>query len=222
MKIIDKNKDYYDYLQGVWGQDPNAVYVRTGSKVFSVEDRPLFLTKEIPGHVQAWQGEFILYCGNRAHHIYFENSREGIVTERILGRVAERPADAAPLRLECYVKEWDRNCPSFYGIHWRNMPSKDQFIARVRERLFGPTDPFMRKTFGLKWRSHRFEPIKESYDNPILMSFPLTVIPAEEVFTGIQEFLLSKCDGKFTDNRTDIEKLEAAGFDRKTSFRNIK
>lgn len=25
MKIIDKNKDYYDFLMGVYGQDPKAV-----------------------------------------------------------------------------------------------------------------------------------------------------------------------------------------------------
>ena len=29
-------------------------------------------------------------------------------------------------------------------------------------------------------------------------------------------------DKAITDNRSDIEKLEAAGFDRKTSFRNKK
>lgn len=42
MKIIDKNKDYYDYLQGVWEQDPKAVYVRSGSLLFTGERRPLF------------------------------------------------------------------------------------------------------------------------------------------------------------------------------------
>lgn len=29
MKIISKFKDYYDYLQGIYGQDPKATYERS-------------------------------------------------------------------------------------------------------------------------------------------------------------------------------------------------
>ena len=68
----------------------------------------------------------------------------------------------------------------------------------------------------------RGESIKAKWENPLLSSIPLTVVPAEEVFAGIQDFLLASYDMTITDNRTDVEKLEAAGFDRKTSFRNIK
>lgn len=28
MKIVSKFKDYYDYLSGVWGEDPLLTYVR--------------------------------------------------------------------------------------------------------------------------------------------------------------------------------------------------
>lgn len=30
MKIIDKNKDYYDYLQGVWGRIPRLYMPELG------------------------------------------------------------------------------------------------------------------------------------------------------------------------------------------------
>ena len=33
MKIISKYKDYYDYLSGVWGEDPKLVLVRKGEFV---------------------------------------------------------------------------------------------------------------------------------------------------------------------------------------------
>lgn len=42
MKIIDKRKDYYDYLQGIWGQDPKAVYYRMAKDVFKSNERPEF------------------------------------------------------------------------------------------------------------------------------------------------------------------------------------
>lgn len=40
MKIIDKNKDYYDFLMGVYGQDPKAVYDRRGSAILHKDRTP--------------------------------------------------------------------------------------------------------------------------------------------------------------------------------------
>lgn len=51
------------------------------------------------------------------------------------------------------------------------------------------------------------------------MSMPLMVVPAEQVFEHVHEFLLSLNDKTIVDSRTDTQKLESAGFDRKTSFR---
>lgn len=68
-----------------------------------------------------------------------------------------------------------------------------------------------------------YHPDEQRFKNPILSSFPMTVIPAEKVFIEIQDFLLSRFEDKTVhDSRTDVEKLESAGFDRKTSFRNVK
>ena len=41
------------------------------------------------------------------------------------------------------------------------------------------------------------------------------------VYNQIYNFLLSKKDKKIVDSRTDVQKLESAGFDRKTSFRKM-
>lgn len=45
MKIIDKNKDYYDFLMGVYGQDPKAVYDRRGSAILHKDRTPEPLRK---------------------------------------------------------------------------------------------------------------------------------------------------------------------------------
>lgn len=39
MKIIDKNKDYYDYVSGIYGIDPLVTYDRRGSKILYVDKK---------------------------------------------------------------------------------------------------------------------------------------------------------------------------------------
>ena len=216
MKIIGKYKDYYDYLQGVWGQDPKAVYVRDSVKLFTEEDRPVFLGMTLPGDIEAWQGEFILTCGADEHHIYVENTGNGPVLVPFFRQRVERQGGSAPLVLEWYVDEWKRK---HSRRKWeRGMKSMEEYCAwAVRRAQMAPIAYERRK--GIRLRG---ESIKAKWENPLLSSIPLTVVPAEEVFAGIQDFLLASYDMTITDNRTDVEKLEAAGFDRKTSFRNIK
>jgi len=214
MKIIDKNKDYYDYLQGVWGQDPKAVYMRQGSIVFSSENRPPFMVKELPEDVHAYQGYVVLTSGFVEHYIFVENTRDGICLEVFFKRTITRPGDNPPLLLQCYVTCWQKHCPKYYAQNWRRMPSKEQYIKQVLNHLSNPN--------GYRFFYSYSGTINTYYENPILMSFPLTIVPAEDVFFGIQDYLLSQYDCEITDKRTDIEKLEAAGFDRKTSFRNTK
>lgn len=62
------------------------------------------------------------------------------------------------------------------------------------------------------------------YEDIILKDFNIikAMIPAEEIWQELYSFLSSKYDKGIIDNRTDIQKLESAGFDKKSSFRNIK
>jgi len=63
---------------------------------------------------------------------------------------------------------------------------------------------------------HRFE-------NPILAgTFIPKLIPAADIWQALYEYLSTLRDTPFTDTRSDIQKLESAGFDKKTSFRKIK
>lgn len=60
-------------------------------------------------------------------------------------------------------------------------------------------------------------------ENPILDGTWIpSMIPAEEVWNNITDFLLSIKEPKIVDNRTDVQHLESHGFDKKTSFRNVK
>ena len=220
MKIIDKNKDYYDYLQGVWGQDPKAVYVRTGSFLFSREHRPPFFDTPLPDGLYAFQGEFIITAGETEHHIYFINGKNGVHMERFLTQRVAREKGEAPLVLEYYVDAWEEGGTRWDWKSGRYMPSKEKYIELAKALTECPSLP--------KWRIRhprvniRLEKLKGRVENPILSSVPLTIIPAEEIFGPVQDYLLSQADPVLEDKRTDTEKLEAAGFDRKTSFRKIK
>jgi len=60
-------------------------------------------------------------------------------------------------------------------------------------------------------------------ENPIMMGTWIpSVIPAEEVWNNITDYLLSMKEPPIIDNRTDVQHLESHGFDKKTSFRNMK
>lgn len=49
-----------------------------------------------------------------------------------------------------------------------------------------------------------------------------TLIPPQELYQELRNYISSLIDIEVTDRSTDIQKAESAGFDRRTSFRNIK
>ena len=64
---------------------------------------------------------------------------------------------------------------------------------------------------------------KDAIPNPILIGTPITsLIPPQEIYQDLSNYISSLNDIEIIDTRSDIQKAESAGFDRKTSFRNIK
>jgi hypothetical protein len=47
-------------------------------------------------------------------------------------------------------------------------------------------------------------------------------IPAEDIYNQIYDYLIHIREPQVEDKRTDVQKLESKGFDKVTSFRNIK
>lgn len=59
--------------------------------------------------------------------------------------------------------------------------------------------------------------------NPILSGTPIpSIISPQNIYNDLSAYISSLNDKEYVDNRTDIQKAESAGFDRKTPFRNIK
>lgn len=60
-------------------------------------------------------------------------------------------------------------------------------------------------------------------ENPIMVDTWIpSIIPPLDIWVEVSNYLLSLKDPKIEDNRSDIEKLESHGFDRKMSFRKDK
>ena len=60
-------------------------------------------------------------------------------------------------------------------------------------------------------------------ENPIMDGTWIpSLIPAEEVWNNITDYLLSIKEPEIVDNRNDVQHIESHGFDKKTSFRNVK
>lgn len=58
--------------------------------------------------------------------------------------------------------------------------------------------------------------------NPILKNSGINkIVPAEDMWQNIYNFLLNQTGQNIQDNRTDVQKLESFGFDKKSSFRNV-
>ena len=58
----------------------------------------------------------------------------------------------------------------------------------------------------------------------ILREFRLLtrMVPANDIWKWITDYLSKQKDKEIVDDRNDVQKLESVGFDKKTSFRNVK
>jgi len=223
MKIIDNKKDYYDYLSGIYGMDGLAVYDRRESVAWAqYKDRfPLFIdsrrvkddvfipeTEKRRGWWHPHRRFLCVEAGKRqyliqAERILAKESADEVEIRRTLlgSRLVEEKHSKAPLAVfecEMYWSPFDRQ----KELDWSSVRYWDNRYRYLRQR--GEQD----------------EPLVE---NPILAgTFIASMIPADEIWKALYEYLMSLNDKEIVDKRPDALKIEAAGFDLKTSFRNVK
>lgn len=245
MKIIDNKKDYYDYVSGIYGIDPEVVYDRRNSvRLVNIGEK-----NSAPEY---------LWYGNSFAQTCFSTHRDAY--DSYYYNVAKR--NCAPW--DYYyrnIKEKDY----FWKLHYivgiqagwfmyvfelnKILPKKDsekyiiepKFLIknRIEERysdaplIFGECS----MTNRIGWRNISYDPKdvkkficpsnsiegeRSIIENPILTNtwIPKFINP-EEIWNDIYDYLISQKEKPIIDNRSDILHLEAAGFDKKTSFRNM-
>lgn len=196
MKIIAKVKDYYDYLKGIYGEDPKLVLNRdqafVSSKVFNELSIITFI------------------IGGKLVQIYF-NGEDFFFGEDL------KQFDTS--------KKWTKK-EGYYRVKigYLNGRKNDVYIAdNVKEGFDYINEkhncPILYRSDD--WHCHNV--LNESFTAfPLLTSTAITkFIPAEEVYKWLSEYLAKQLDKSLDaiPHLTDTQKLENKGFDKIVSFR---
>lgn len=219
MKILTprNNKDYYDYLTGIYGIDEKVVFDRRKFTIISRLDLPIFSYK--PLEKDAPKKEIPSWLWRDKKVPEYECAKFECLLEAGLKWFF--------FEVERYLDNNSKLC-----IDWKLVKRKD---VSKRQRISPSPITFFTDYSSYRYhgwsigltedeRYHRIEVKDEdTFSNPILSGTPIpSLIPAEEIYNLLCCYISSLNDIEIIDTRTDVEKAESAGFDRKTSFRNIK
>ena len=213
MKIIDKRKDYYDYLVGTYGLDPDIVFDRRGSITLNSEfwfnDQYPNIGAKLPNtdRLPQKRKEPILYGDNKIPVF-------GLTIKPILS-IGKFNYD---ILLDRYVeKDGETIGGSNYIVGIYSRDDEEKYPISFILGSFGgyPAGHYHKIEHGL---------LRGYYatDNVILDGTWITkLFPATKVWEDVYDFLSSQKDKEIIDTRTDKEKIISAGFDTKTSFRKL-
>ena len=202
MKIIDNKKDYYDYLMGIYGIDEKIVY-----------DRRTSITKDYFFKSNGYEFE--------QGKTPLDNAYEMILRVGNMQYVFSRNKDTN--------FKWVMPKISYRG-YYRGYMQQVETINNPRrisdeelEEMKDNDCPIVLKLYYSDKRAYWYDRGGIVIKNPILSTFGVIpkFIPANEIWENVYDFISHKNDKKIVDNRTDVEKLESHGFDKRTSFRNM-
>lgn len=208
MKIISKYKDYYDYLVGIYGEDPLAVFDRR----YDVIQKPSIFSDEYVPYEIAIAGKIFKIYQYRDKFYY--TPEELFKLNTLLLEDNKRP-------LIANYHRYDKKEITIKSFERLKEIDEEKSITNINHLLrkpilmkdhFGPlihVDKFRNET---KWSVIRLE------------DFHLNkYVPADAVFREISGFLLWLNDNpEIPNNQTNNEKIVTHGFDLKHSFRNTK
>lgn len=136
-----------------------------------------------------------------------------------------------------YVKDYDRSgdiikdvsapiligelsFDSTFAFIWKyRQQERDENFFKTAELII---DPKIQSVKNRTFCNHIRYVINLAVINPIMSNTWIPkMIPAQDVWNNISDYLLAIKDKPIIDNRTDIEHAESHGFDKKTSFRNM-
>lgn len=215
MKILTprNNKDYYDYLTGIYGEDEKIVYDRRSFTVLTNLDSTLFSYVSTPKDSPKREVRRSQWVGNRLKKVSVYQATD-------LFCILEVGFKWYSFQVERYIDPSGKVC-----LDWKllgvKVVTKAQRAGEAPMTLFKATS-----RYSFLWREEATELVIDKLSgipNPILAGTPITsFIAAHDIYQELNRYISSLKDIEIVDRRTDVEKAESAGFDRKTSFRNIK
>ena len=234
MKILSNFKDYYDYLQGIYGVDDKLILNRQEQtpKTFDINDYSVMgeFTKKIKGIPQyeyysdfqvvrfsiadylvegmAYQGRILF--GEELEFLNVPSKRLSYY-ERKIGESKTFESIVDYYRIDNTFKPITGKYQSSYGrVGVLKAPAKyrPEFSPNIKENapvlLYDTMDP------------------KKFYKSPILSSYRISkVFDPHTMWVLLSGWLGERLNTPIPDNMSNKEKIQAAGFDLKTSFRKM-
>lgn len=251
MRLIDNKKDYYDYLAGIYGIDTYITYDRRNSTRLYNKTSQLYLDAQYPwwpavfcpyknGIVPGTENTLaaydhkkwdepkgsLNYPGFYSVHTYMVGVLIGFKLYIIEVNRCLKDANDSTAKLDAKLL-----CVKDYDRREKNSKIKDIVDPILIGNIsYGVQYPWQyRNNIEDKFRNVKFNtPHFGTLENPDILVNPImtgtwipSVIPAEEIWNNVTDYLLAIKEKPIIDNRTDVEHLESAGFDKKTSFRNM-
>ena len=139
---------------------------------------------------------------------------------RILAKETDETVTFEPV-LDYVIKDFDRSkmttkAPIVISTEIRGTAYTNHYVRRSELEKMTPEEKY-RGAFIPTDRDGTYD------ENPFLSGTWITsMIPAEDMWNNISDYLLSIKEKPIVDTRNDIQHLESHGFDKKTSFRNVK
>jgi hypothetical protein len=206
MKIISKYKDYYDYLVGVYGEDPLAIFDRRIDPIKKpsiFEDQYKIYSIAIVGRI------FKIY---QYKDKFYYTPKELLELNTLLLAENKTPLlyqrkYSKPLSLENFERLVSMNDKLFTDVN-----HKLRKPILLSDNVFGSLVENENSIKPSRWSVIRLEDFHIN-----------KYIPAESIFKEISAFMLWLNDNpEIPNNQTNEEKILTHGFDLKHSFRNTK
>lgn len=237
MKIIDNKKDLYDYLSGIYGIDDLVVYDRRGSisgrdiisensiffdkRTYDKENGFLYSPVYYDEPIHSFNPEYKKYYSLSTFRIVVEAGNNHMYID--VKRYRLKKEDPVTIEFNAMSEDdyWKMRKSQHVNFRWMiNSLAEDEVKARKKFSKAPLAIAFYYSSDN-NWNRRNKPTI---YDNPILQDIPGVSgkIDPIWVWQSIYDYISSQKDKPIVDNRTNDEHIESAGFDKKTSFRNIK
>lgn len=201
MYIIDKNKDFYDYLSHIYGVDKSITFDRRGS--VNVDDLMIADKSMNYPNIQSNSKTFVLLEVGYVQHLI--KLFDFVIDEGMYERVI-----SCSMELVRTFKDFKHYYDSPISIRGVDVAYNWTYFKPRSYRFDRPFNEVVRRVYD------------KSIDLPILKGTQVTsMLDAKEVWIELQTYLSSLGNDKDVDlHMTDVEKAVNHGFDKKTSFRN--
>jgi hypothetical protein len=214
MRILDKHRDFYDYLAGIYGIDNTVFFDRRGSTKLTQDDV-----------IRA-------FCVSCDHYDWNDNTPLLQVYKKDLYAIIEagyyqyllRAYNVTRKNLGAFscVNIYDGDIELVYTFsdhkHYTKSPISI-YPANVYNYRLGKNKVVSKN---LNY-SNDIRPIEKNIiENPIFTDTKIpSILDAHTIYVNIFDYISSKADFDIVDTRTDVAKAVDHGFDKKTSFRRM-